>query len=69
MERFGGGSYQSAGDPRLHFGIGDFKVAESVELHWPSGKLVKYQNLQANKAYLLKESDPKALPLVGFDAK
>jgi hypothetical protein len=69
MERFGGGSYQSAGDPRLHFGIGDFKIAESVELHWPSGKVMKYQNLQSNKAYLLKESDSQAKPLAGFDPK
>ena len=69
MERFGGGSYQSAGDPRLHFGIGDFKIAESVELHWPSGKVMKYQNLQSNKAYLLKESDSQAKPLAVFDPK
>lgn len=69
MERFGGGSYQSAGDPRLHFGLAEFKLAEVVEAHWPSGKVVKYQNLKANQAYRLKEIDPKALPLAGFDSK
>ena len=35
--RTGGGSYQSAGDPRLHFGLGDAPGAESVEVTWPSG--------------------------------
>ena len=69
MERFGGGSYQSAGDPRLHFGLAEFKLAEVVEAHWPSGKVVKYQNLKANQAYRLKEIDPKALPLAGYDSK
>ncbi len=37
MQRTGGGSYQSAHDPRLHFGLGDASVAERVEVRWPSG--------------------------------
>ena len=31
------GSYISANDRRLHFGLGDATVAGSVEIHWPSG--------------------------------
>jgi len=31
------GSYLSANDQRLHFGLGDAKVAGTVEIRWPSG--------------------------------
>jgi hypothetical protein len=32
-----GGSYLSSNDMRVHFGIGDAKTIESVDIHWPSG--------------------------------
>ncbi len=31
------GSYISANDRRLHFGLGDATDAGSLEIHWPSG--------------------------------
>ena len=31
------GSYISANDPRLHFGLGDATDAGTAEIHWPSG--------------------------------
>jgi hypothetical protein len=31
------GSYLSASDPRVHFGLGASPVAESIEIRWPSG--------------------------------
>src|SRR4029453_5842669 len=36
-ERKGGGSYLSASDPRLHFGLGEAARAELVEVRWPGG--------------------------------
>ena len=33
-----GGSYMSACDPRVHFGLGEAKAADRVEVTWPSGK-------------------------------
>jgi hypothetical protein len=32
-----GGSYQSSGDKRAHFGLGDEDAVKSVEIQWPSG--------------------------------
>jgi len=34
-----GGSYASNSDPRPHFGLGTATAVESIEVHWPSGKL------------------------------
>ena len=40
--RIGGGSFQSASDPRLHFGLGSTDRVEAVEVTWPSGKVDRY---------------------------
>ena len=31
-------SFESASDPRLHFGLGSQDHIESISVHWPSGK-------------------------------
>jgi len=36
-ERKGGGSYESASDPRLHFGLGTATKVDTLEVRWPSG--------------------------------
>jgi hypothetical protein len=65
--RFGGGSYQSASDPRLHFGLGDALRIESLEVAWPSGRLDRFGPLAADAGYLIREgSEP--MPLAGFAA-
>jgi hypothetical protein len=71
--RYGGGSYQSSGDPRLHFGLGlgkDEAEAASrtveVEVRWPSGRVDRYHNLGADRGYLLQEGEASPRPLAGF---
>ncbi len=64
--RFGGGSYQSASDPRLHFGLGTAASVDRVEVAWPSGRCDRYENLTAGTGYLLREGDAQAHPLPGF---
>jgi hypothetical protein len=63
--RFGGGSYQSASDPRLHFGLGAAERIESVEVAWPSGRTDRYRDLKADAGYLLREGRDQAEPLPG----
>jgi enediyne biosynthesis protein E4 len=65
-QRLGGGSYQSASDPRLHFGLGDAARVDSVEVRWPSGRIDRHEGLPAGTGYLLGEGDPKPRPLAGF---
>ena len=64
--RVGGGSYQSACDPRLHFGLGGAAGVDSVEVAWPSGRVDHYGAMAAGAGYLLREGDPSHRPLRGF---
>jgi enediyne biosynthesis protein E4 len=57
-ERVGGGSYQSASDPRLHFGLGDSTKVESIDIRWPSGQVDRHAGLSADREYRLREGSP-----------
>ena len=61
-----GGSYQSASDSRLHFGLGPVDRIEAIEITWPSGKVDRYSALPADAGYLLRERATKPEPLPGF---
>jgi hypothetical protein len=63
-QRIGGGSYQSANDPRLHFGLGEADRVESIEVRWPSGRTDRFKGVAANRAYRLREgaNDPEPIP-------
>ncbi|MDR3622935.1 MAG: FG-GAP-like repeat-containing protein [Paludisphaera borealis] len=65
-QRMGGGSYQSACDPRLHFGISAADRVTSIEVRWPTGKTDRWTDLAADSAYLLKEESTAATPLKGW---
>jgi tetratricopeptide (TPR) repeat protein len=54
-ERVGGGSYQSASDPRLHFGLGDARQVDSIDVRWPSGQVDHHAGLSADREYRLRE--------------
>jgi hypothetical protein len=54
-QRKGGMSYQSAQDPRLHFGLGLHTVVDELEIKWPSGELTKLTNLKADQFLTIKE--------------
>jgi tetratricopeptide (TPR) repeat protein len=65
-QRFGGGSYQSAGDPRLHFGLGAAMSIEELEVLWPSGQIDRYRGLDVDRGYLIRESAREPMPLPGM---
>ncbi len=67
--RIGGGSYQSSGDPRLHFGLGEADRVERVEVRWPSGGVDRHEGLPAGTGYRLREGDAKPQPLAGWSAR
>ena len=53
--RQGGGSYQSAHDPRLVFGLGPDESVRSIEIRWPSGRLSKIPQLALNRYHRVTE--------------
>jgi enediyne biosynthesis protein E4 len=58
-QRLGGGSFLSASDPRLHFGLGPASRIDRLEVRWPSGRVDSWQDLDADHEYRLREGDPK----------
>ena len=56
-ERTGGGSYQSAHDPRLHFGLGDRDRIDCVKVEWPRGLTDEISGVGANQLLTVREGD------------
>ena len=54
-EVMSGSSYYSQNDLRLHFGLGQARSADSVEVAWPSGARDVVRNLPANHLHILHE--------------
>jgi hypothetical protein len=65
-QRVGGGSFQSASDLRLHFGLGNADRVESIEIVWPSGRISRFRDLKADNGYLLREGALEPSSLNGF---
>jgi hypothetical protein len=57
----GGGSYMSASDPRIHFGLGKRTRIESLEITWPSGQIDRLSNLSPDQIIAVKEGAGIAL--------
>jgi hypothetical protein len=54
-EKKGGMSYQSAQDPRLHFGLGPRSTIDQIEINWPSGELTRLKNLRTDQILAIEE--------------
>jgi len=65
-QRIGGGSFLSACDGRIHFGLGEATRIEMIEIRWPSGHVDLFTDLAADAAYLLREGRIHASPLPGW---
>ena len=53
--RTGGGSFQAAGDGRLHFGLGQATMVQELEVRWPSGTVDRLQTIKANQQISVQE--------------
>lgn len=48
-------SYYSYNDPRLHFGLGNEKKIDSIEIRWANGQIETVKNVSANQIVTIKE--------------
>ncbi len=58
----GDGSYCSANDLRIHFGLGDDRGPQTVVVAWPSGLTERFSGLGAMQHIQLHEGDGEARP-------
>jgi enediyne biosynthesis protein E4 len=56
-QRKGGMSYQSAMDPRLHFGLGERNEVDAIEVKWPSGAVTQLEKLRGDRIIAIKEGE------------
>ena len=54
-ERVGGGSYLSASEPDLHFGLGAATKADRVLVRWPSGRTIELREVAADRLLTVTE--------------
>jgi hypothetical protein len=54
-QKKGGMSYQSAQDPRLHFGLGNFTKIDLLEIRWPSGSVTRLTGIACDQILAIKE--------------
>jgi len=47
--------YYSASDLRIHFGLGEAKKVDLVEIRWPSGAVDALKDLDVNRLYVVEE--------------
>ncbi|MDX2029856.1 MAG: CRTAC1 family protein [Blastocatellia bacterium] len=53
------GSYLSAGDPRVHFGLGALAGPVTIGVIWPDGSREMWENLQPDKLHTLRQKTGK----------
>ena len=51
------GSYASASDLRVHFGLGEEQVVRSIEIRWPSGPVQVLKDVEVDQ--ILKVEEPR----------
>jgi hypothetical protein len=42
-------SYLSCNDPRLHFGLGDHQLVDTLEVRWSDGRVERYRQVEADR--------------------
>jgi hypothetical protein len=56
------GSYLSASDRRVHFGLGTERAVASIEIRWPSGIVQRLKGITANQILNIIEADEASVP-------
>lgn len=57
----GGASFQSAGPPELHFGLGEVNEVSHLTIRWPSGAISEFHDISADREYVVIEGQRRLL--------
>jgi hypothetical protein len=52
-----GTSFQAQNDLRAHFGLGQHRTIDQLEIRWPRGQIQILKDLNANQILLIEEPD------------
>jgi enediyne biosynthesis protein E4 len=55
-------SFESASDPRLHFGLGSASLVDSIVVHWPSGTIDRVGPQRADQQLIIEEGKGLVTP-------
>jgi hypothetical protein len=55
------GSYMSASDPRVHFGLGESPDVEAVEVRWSDGTTERWDDMRADRVVTLRQGSGKSV--------
>ncbi len=59
--QIGGDGYMCSNEPVIHFGLGQIKSIDRVEVRWPTGKTQTFADIQPNARYMIVEADEDPL--------
>lgn len=52
-----GSGYLSQSDSRVHFGLGECKKADVLEVRWPSGRIQRFHDVEGDQFVVIREGD------------
>lgn len=58
-----GGSYLAASDPRVHFGLGDARMVDELQVRWPGGGTTVLRNVPADHEVVVRRKDLRRVNL------
>jgi hypothetical protein len=61
-ECFTDGSFMSASDPRVHFGLGTAARADEIVIRWPGGRVETLRNVPADQRLTVREGEGQGSP-------
>ncbi len=61
VENYVSRGFQSSVDSKLHIGLGQIQVVDSLEVFWPDGSYSLIEKLKTNKTYTIDQKDSKII--------
>ncbi len=64
-----GSGYLASPPPEAHFGLGDAKHVDRLEVRWPNGDVQTFENVDANKVVVVEQGGELSYRALGASAQ